>query len=253
MIIELKKRLQPTDQLRELSLSTKYQKLKKAPKAQDLDNWLKDWEKVYYQCKKIEHPEVQGTRSVRDFLRAVSNTDSEFATYWSNDISKSQKANQTTPDLYEIVEHFRDHRRHLTATEKAQSAAFATDAPSQGQNQQGQQQNQDGKRHKPCLCGKDERFADCAYLFEENRPSRWKPDPEIQKRIDEKLKRPKLKAIIDKIRAGKEKAKKEAQQSSQQSSSEVESLDGTFAISSFTASSDKVYALQAPHGVDAEI
>jgi hypothetical protein len=42
MLTELKKRLQPTDQLRELSLSAKYQKLKKAPKAQDLDNWLKD-------------------------------------------------------------------------------------------------------------------------------------------------------------------------------------------------------------------
>ena len=42
MLIDLKKRLQPTDQLRELSLSAKYQKLKKAPKAQDLDNWLKD-------------------------------------------------------------------------------------------------------------------------------------------------------------------------------------------------------------------
>ncbi len=131
MLIELKKRLQPTDQLRELSLSTKYQKLRKAPKAQDLDNWLNDWEKVYYQCKKIEHPEVQGTRSVRDFLRAVSTTAPEFATYWSNDIAKSQKANQTTPDLYEIVEHFRDHRRHLAATEKAQSVAFATDAPSE--------------------------------------------------------------------------------------------------------------------------
>jgi hypothetical protein len=258
MLTELKKRLQPTDQLRELSLSAKYQKLKKTPKTHDLDNWLKDWEKTYYQCKKIDLPEVQGARPVRDFLRAVSTTAPEFATYWSNDILKSQRAEQRagqqagqqaeqqagqqagqqamqiTPDLYEIVEHFRDHRRHLAATEKAQSAAFATDVPPQGQNQ-------DGKRKRPCVCGKDERFTNCAYLFEENRPAGWKPDPEIQKRVDDKLKKPNLKAIIDKIRAGKEKAKKETQQ---QSSSEVDSLeDGTFAVSSFTASSDKVYAL----------
>jgi hypothetical protein len=47
MLTELKKQLQSTDQLRELSLSAKYQKLKKAPKTQDLDSWLRDWEKVY--------------------------------------------------------------------------------------------------------------------------------------------------------------------------------------------------------------
>lgn len=50
-------------------------------------------------------------RSVRDFLRAVSTIVPEFTTHWSNDIVKSQKVGQTTPDLYELVEHFRDHQR----------------------------------------------------------------------------------------------------------------------------------------------
>jgi len=81
MVVELQKRLQPTDQLRELNLSTKYQKLRKAPKAQDLDNWLRNWEKVYHECTKIDLPEVQGTRAVRDFLRAVSTIIPEFSTY----------------------------------------------------------------------------------------------------------------------------------------------------------------------------
>jgi hypothetical protein len=71
MLIQLQKRLQPTDQLRELDLSAKYQKLKKAPKAQDLDTWLRNWEKVYHECNKINLPDVQGIRAVRDFLRAV--------------------------------------------------------------------------------------------------------------------------------------------------------------------------------------
>jgi hypothetical protein len=38
MILALQKRLKPTDQLRELDLSAKYNKLKKTPKAQGLDN-----------------------------------------------------------------------------------------------------------------------------------------------------------------------------------------------------------------------
>jgi hypothetical protein len=125
MVVELQKRLQPTDQLRELDLSAKYQKLRKAPKAQDLDNWLRNWEKVYHECTKIDLPEVQGTRAVRDFLRAVSTIIPEFSTYWVNDIAKT--GGQDGPDLYRMVELFRDHRRHL-AVEKGHvlQSAFIT-------------------------------------------------------------------------------------------------------------------------------
>jgi len=111
MITELQKRLQPTDQLRELDLTEKYQKLKTAPDSHDLDNWLRDWEKVYHQCTKINLPDVQGTRAIRDFLRAVSTIIPEFSTYWINDIAKTGA--QAGPDLYRMVELFRDHRRHL--------------------------------------------------------------------------------------------------------------------------------------------
>jgi hypothetical protein len=89
MLMELQKRLQPTDQLRELDLSAKYQKLKKAPKAQDLDTWVQNWEKVYHECNKIKFPDVQGICPVRDILRAVATIIPEFSTYWINDIAKA--------------------------------------------------------------------------------------------------------------------------------------------------------------------
>jgi hypothetical protein len=122
MLLELQKRLQPTDQLRELDLSNKYQKLKKAPKSQDLYNWLRNWEKIYHECIKISLPDVQGDRAVRDFLRAVATLVPEFSTYWVNDISKTKGLGQDPPDLFQIVELFRNHRRHLAA-EKGQKAA----------------------------------------------------------------------------------------------------------------------------------
>ena len=130
MLIELQKRLRPTDQPRELDLSTKYQKLKKAPKAHDLDNWLRNWEKVYHECNKINLPEVQGTRAVRDFLRAVLSIIPEFSTYWVNDMAKV--GGQDAPGLYRMVELFRDHRRHL-AVEKGyvSQSAFTTAFPAQ--------------------------------------------------------------------------------------------------------------------------
>jgi hypothetical protein len=83
MLMELQKRLQPTDQLRQLDLSAKYQKLKKAPKTQDLDTWLQNWGKVYHECNKIKVPDVQGIR------RAVATIIPEFSTYWINDIAKA--------------------------------------------------------------------------------------------------------------------------------------------------------------------
>jgi hypothetical protein len=170
MITELQKRLQPTDQLRELDLSAKYQKPRRAPKAQDLDNWLRSWEKVYHECTKINLPEVQGTRAVRDFLRAVSTIIPEFSTYWVNDIAKT--GGQDGPDLYRMVELFRDHRRHL-AIEKGHvsRSTFTTTFQGQGQGQ-GQQPQEGNPRKRDCLCGELHRFKDCPYLVEE-KTTRW--------------------------------------------------------------------------------
>jgi hypothetical protein len=197
MIIELQKRLQPTDQLRELNLSTEYQKLKTAPESQDVDNWLCSWEKTYHHCTEINLPETQGTRAVRDFLRAVSSIIPEFSTYWVNDMAKED--GQDAPDLYRMVELFRDQRRHL-AVEKGyvSQSAFTTTFQDQ-QPQEGDHEKRD------CLCGKPHRFKDCPYLIREKRPPDWTPDQDIQDRIKEKLQNPRLKAAVKHARASQAK------------------------------------------------
>jgi hypothetical protein len=202
MLIELQKRLQPTDQLRELQLTDEYQKLKMAPESHDLDNWLRNWEKTYHRCTKINLPEVQGTRAVRDFLRAVSSIVPEFSTYWVNDMAKA--GGQDGPDLYRMVELFRDHRRHL-AIEKGHMSqlAFATTFQGQDQDQQPQERDRD------CLCGEPHRFKDCPYLIKEKRPPDWTPDQDIQERIKEKLQNPRLKAAVKYARASQAKKPQE--------------------------------------------
>jgi transposase InsO family protein len=234
MIIELQKRLQPTDQLRELDLSAKYEKLRRAPKAQDLDHWLRSWEKVYHECAKIDLPEVQGVRAVRDFLRAVSTIIPEFSTYWVNDIAKT--GGQDGPDLYRMVELFRDHRRHL-AIEKGHvsRSAFTTTF-------------QEGNRmKKDCLCGEPHRFKECPYLVEGKRPAGWKADRDTQDRINSKLQKPSIKAAVDRARAEAKKEQAEAKRdASTTSTDEDDSIeDGAFAISTFTAipRQEGVYAL----------
>lgn len=253
MLLELQKRLQPTDQLRELDLSNKYQKLKKAPKSQDLDNWLRTWEKVYHECTKINLPDVQGDRAVRDFLRAVATTIPEFSTYWINDISKTKALGQDPPDLYRIVELFRNHRRHLTA-EKEQISQGVFSASFQGQSQgqpqgqsQGQGQPQDGNHKKTkCLCGETHRFRDCPYLIEAKRPAGWKPDEAIQKQVNEKMKRPGVEAAVKRVRASLATTQQPQGTGKDTTTPDADSIvDSNFAISAFTTSQalDGVYPL----------
>ena|SRR2546423_1238615 len=110
MLVELQKRFKPTDQLRELDLANRYQKLKKPPKSQDLDTWLQSWEKTYHECDKARLPDVQSGRATRDFLRAISSIAPEFAIYWRNDITKEEKRGHTASSLDDLIEEFRDYR-----------------------------------------------------------------------------------------------------------------------------------------------
>ena len=68
MLVALKQRIAPTDQARELKLTNQYQKLKKGPKMQNIDEWLKLWETTYTDCKEFDLPDVAKTRLIYDFL-----------------------------------------------------------------------------------------------------------------------------------------------------------------------------------------
>lgn len=45
--------------------------MKEAPKNQNHETWLQEWEKVYTECKELSLLEVDGDRSAEDFVYAV--------------------------------------------------------------------------------------------------------------------------------------------------------------------------------------
>ena len=47
LLSSLKKRLSPTQKVRERDLAVSYNKLKKVPRDSDLDDWLSEWQVVY--------------------------------------------------------------------------------------------------------------------------------------------------------------------------------------------------------------
>lgn len=111
MLSALKQRVAPSDQARELQLISQYQKLKKPPRNQDLDNWLKQWETTYTECKEFNLPDVAKTRALYDFLNAIQETATDFAGIWIVRIQEREQTGEEIPDLYKILEYFRNHMR----------------------------------------------------------------------------------------------------------------------------------------------
>ena len=69
----------PTNYTRKLKLAYKYNKLKTYSKREDVEKWLKDWETMFTDRKKLKIPEVVDERSLFDFTHAISVIDSGYA------------------------------------------------------------------------------------------------------------------------------------------------------------------------------
>jgi hypothetical protein len=109
MLVALRQRVAPTDEARMLELIGKYNKLKKAPRSQDLESWFQQWERTYREATKINLAEVQGKRPVYDFLGAISTIAPEFYMDW---MMKTQDTSESS-DFYEILEKFRQQQLPL--------------------------------------------------------------------------------------------------------------------------------------------
>ena len=79
MLTTLRQRVAPTDRARQLEASFKYQRLRQGPSNQSLNSWLRQWEKAYTECQKLDLPDVQKDRAVYDFLQAISTIAPEFS------------------------------------------------------------------------------------------------------------------------------------------------------------------------------
>lgn len=88
VLVSLKQRIAPTDSARKLRLATQYARLKKAPRNQNFEVWLQEWETVYTECKELDLPEVNGDRLVKDFAYAVESS-SNWSKYTETTVVRS--------------------------------------------------------------------------------------------------------------------------------------------------------------------
>ena len=84
MLVNLQNHLKPKKDVRRLQLTDQYRELQKSLKSKNLDNWLMNWEKVYREGIALTQPIVQKDTAVQDFLRAVFDLTPDFSSFWMN-------------------------------------------------------------------------------------------------------------------------------------------------------------------------
>ena len=124
----------------------------------------------------------------------ISGIISGFSEYWLCEIQRKQDKKKTPPDLYKIVELFRNDMRITNVNAKRGTHAFA--ATFQGKliddpkaNVETDEKIKSGSKSGKfeCVCGKKHPFRKCFYLVEFIRLKNWKPNAEKQKEIDKKI------------------------------------------------------------------
>ena len=126
MLISLKKRLSPTQKVRERDLASNYHKLQKAPRDSDLDDWLAEWQVTYTQCKALNLPEVHDNRSSIDFLNALKPIDIHFVESQLDKIQDLEENGEQSPDVLKLLDRFETRRRISPPTKVRSQPVFAT-------------------------------------------------------------------------------------------------------------------------------
>src|SRR5580658_89073 len=200
MLVALRNRYAPSDATRIRELKLKYEGIKNStPQRESIDDWLQKWETTYTECMDYKISDVQENGAIWDFVRATERIQPDFSNIWIAKLLDSEKA--AFPDLYEIVNKFRLYRREKAAQAKIPDLAFATfkgqsdnqsnerSAATQSSESKGKgiyRSKKEGRKYT-CFCGREHRWSECYYVNEAVRPNGWKPNPGIQKRMNEKL------------------------------------------------------------------
>ena len=253
VLVALRTRVAPTDRARKLELSQRYGKLKKAPKSQNIEAWLQSWEQTYTECKDLKLPVIEDNMPLYDFLQAVSDVAPDFSSVWTINLEQMESDNKSLPDIYWIISLFRDHQRLANARKGKAASAFpaslkdqsldsgSTDPKDPKDNPKDPKEPKPDSKKRTCICGSEHLFPACPYLIESIRPQGWTADPEVQKKVDEKLKIDSIKAAVERARKRVAKGK---DQNASPSSSDASEKAGVFVAASYAVSNSSDYNLR---------
>ena len=244
----LRKRLEPTSFARKADLSKEYQALKQVDKHTNVDSWLMKWETTYTAAVKVNLPDIQGQQPIWDFLTAVKGIDKTWGISTASSIQmRLMDEPEKEYDVLKVIEQYRNNIRYTKATSKATpTASFATfqgsspdsAAPLNTTAKSASSTATIGSSKSPptCVCGVPHWFADCPYLIESKRPAGWVADKDVQAKVDEKSRNPKLKSHIERIKRREAKRTSESQDEAEKTPNSPKAAFATSAV--FTVDRD---------------
>lgn len=193
ILVALKKKLAPSDETRSLWIKTEYHNLCKGPQNQEIYEWLDKWYECCDRAKEYGIGELSGYRSIRDFLFAAKKIDPAYADFQLTMMACSS----TVMDVFDIIENF----RHLIGLnhgygKRYSQFAFRVEEASKEENKKASFR---GREIEPseCICGKKHWYSNCFYLNPRKRPSGWKADSQVQKKVENAMKNSSLKAKVE--------------------------------------------------------
>ncbi|KAL8817162.1 MAG: hypothetical protein Q9191_008198 [Dirinaria sp. TL-2023a] len=213
----LKARLAPSDAARCRDLEQRYTRIIQGPsKRQNAEAWLDDYQRIHVSCKNYKIAEVgNGERAYRDFLEAVSTTAPSFSNIRYIGLSNIhymglEKIIDYDAKLLETIKEYGDYIHLMDARQTAltSSSAFAA-ADSIDESTSNNESNNKGSSSRTssfrggnhnvptCICGSKHWYSECNYLNEEERPANWKPDEEIQTKVNQAIKNNKKKQAVE--------------------------------------------------------
>lgn len=189
MMVNLKQRFAPTDKARELTTTAQWLDAIATPKqGTNLEQWLQTLQSAYDLAVEQDVPYVAGLQAHYAFTNAIAAFNSQFADRWEENLNELAEEEAQSIPFAELVRRFRNTQRLHKSRAKVTARHGAFGATLNGMNANGTTED------PPCVCGQKHRYSKCFYLIESIRPSGWRPNQDVQRRIDAALgKNPKLK------------------------------------------------------------
>ncbi|KAJ5288420.1 hypothetical protein N7508_011195 [Penicillium antarcticum] len=191
----LKDRFSPSSEIeRMLELRVRWlNKARSCPKDSQVDAWLTEWESLYTEAVSAQVPDTTNPRvAVYDFLCAARPLDENFYFYTYQKVFKETKEDKDV-SFTAVINAFRQLRAtsQKKRSGKESAVGFATlDGQKEAGSTPAQSNRQKSAKQLPdCACGQNHYFQSCPYLVVSARPSGWRPDPAIGRKIPENIKK----------------------------------------------------------------
>jgi hypothetical protein len=159
-----------------------------------MNQWLLNWKKIYAKTKRLNLFDVQNDRCAYDFLNALRTMNLSFVFERKTIFNHEMNQSKSSTSIKDFLKEFRNHLRiaQTLITKKTTHEAFAT-LQEKSSNDETTDQKESKKlsnrriENRSCLCDRKHSFNECYYLIEELRPTEWKSDEEMMKKIEKIL------------------------------------------------------------------